>query len=248
MGFHEEEVKNYVKKFCGTDKQKSIEIWNLIKESPELLSLCYIPVSSYIVCLTLGESIKMEREEVEGQRNVPRTITELYKRAINILLFRHHLEYKDKEKPKNYITAKLPKELQDDLNKLKEIARKGMMEEKLIFYDDEVDPGISDCGLFNKLEDKEQNIFCFLHLTIQEFLAALDVVDDIHNVESFLSEHIENPKWHLVILFVSGLIADKFRKMELQRYTTFVENFLFYYFHIYSFTIYFQPALEVISN
>ena len=223
LGFHKGEVKNYVKKFCSDDQQKSREIWNLINESLELLSLCYIPVSSYIVCLTLGESINMDkREEAKGQRNVHRTITELYKRAINILLFRHHLEYKDKEKPKNYITAKLPKELQDDLNKLKAIARKGMMEEKLIFYDDEVDPGIPDCGLFNKLEDKEQNIFCFLHLTIQEFLAALHVVDDMDNVESFLSEHIENPKWHLVILFVAGLIGDKFKEMESQRYTKFV--------------------------
>ena len=220
LGFHKEEIKIYVEKFCSDDEQKSTEIWNLIKESPELLSLCYIPVSSYIVCLTLDESVKMDkREEVEGQSNVPKTITELYKRAINILLFKHHLAYKDKENPKNYITAKLPKELQDDLNKLKAIARKGMMEEKLIFYDNEVDPGISDCGLFNKLEDKRQNIFCFLHLTIQEFLAALDVVDDMDNVESFLSEHIENPKWHLVILFVAGLIGDKFKEMESQRYS-----------------------------
>ena len=220
LGFHKKEIQNYVKKFCSDDEQKSTEIWNLINESPELLSLCYIPVSSYIVCLTLDESVKMDkREEVEGQSTVPRTITELYKRAINILLFRHHLEYKDKEKPKNYIIAKLPKELQDDLNKLKAIARNGMMEEKLIFYDDEVDPGISDCGLFNKLEDKRQNIFCFLHLTIQEFLAALHVVDDMDNVESFLSEHIENPKWHLVILFVAGLIGDKFKEMESQRYS-----------------------------
>ena len=227
LGFHEEEVKNYVEKFCGDDKQKSTEIWSLIKDSPELLTICYIPVSSYIVCLTLDESIKMDKqEEVDGQGNVPRTMTELYKRAINILLFRHHLEYKGKEKPKNYITAKLPKELQDDLNKLKETARKGMREEKLIFYNDEVDSAIPDCGLFNKLEDKNQNIFCFLHLTIQEFLAALDVVDDMDNVESFLSEHIEDPKWHLVILFVAGLIGDKFREMESQRYTKFV-------FHIF---------------
>ena len=223
LGFHKKEIKNYVEKFCSDDEQKSTEIWNLIKESPELLGLCYIPVSSYIICLTLGESIKTDKlKEVEGRSTVPKTITELYKRAKNILLFRHHLEYKDKEKPKNYITAKLPKQLQDDLNKLKAIARKGMMEEKLIFYDDEVDPGISDCGLFNKLEDKEQNIFCFLHLTIQEFLAAMDVVDDMDNVESFLSEHIENPKWHLVILFVAGLIGDKFKEMESQRYTEFV--------------------------
>ena len=220
LGFDEEEVKNYVEKFCGGDKQKSTEIWSLIKDSPELLTTCYIPVSSYIVCLTLDESIKMDnQEEVDGQGNVPRTMTELYKRAINILLFRHHLEHKGKEKPKNYITAKLPKQLQDDLNKLKEIARKGMRKEKLIFYDDEVDAGIPDCGLFNKLEDKSQNIFCFLHLTIQEFLAALDVVDDMDNVESFLSDHIKKPKWHLVILFVAGLIGDKFREMKSQRYT-----------------------------
>ena len=229
LGFHKDEIKKYAKKFCGVNKQKSTEIWNLIQESPELLSLCYIPVSSYIVCLTLGESINMDKqEEAKGQSTVPRTITELYKRARNILLFRHHLEYKDKKKPKNYITAKLPKELQGDLDKLKKIARKGMREEKLIFYDDEVDSGISDCGLFNKLEDKEHNIFCFLHLTIQEFLAALDVVDDMDNVESFLSEHIENPKWHLVILFVAGLIGDTFKEMESQRYSKFV----FYYFYI----------------
>ena len=227
LGFHEEEVKNYVEKFCGDDKQKSTEIWSLIKDSPELLTMCYIPVSSYIVCLTLDESIKMDKqEEVDGQGNVPRTMTELYKRAINILLFRHHLEYKGKEKPKNYITAKLPKQLQDDLNKLKEIARKGMREDKLIFYNDEVDSAIPDCGLFNKLEDKNQNIFCFLHLTIQEFLAALDVFDDMDNVESFLSEHIEDPKWHLVILFVAGLIGDKFREVESQRYAKFL-------FHIF---------------
>jgi hypothetical protein len=167
------------------------------------------------VCLTLKESI-----EVEGQSNVPRTITELYKRAMKILLFRHHLGYKDKPTPKNYIIGKLPEPLQNDLNVLKGIARKGMMEEQLIFEfenDDESASELSDCGLFNKLEDKRQNIFCFLHLTIQEFLAALHVVDDMENVELFLSEHIKNPKWHLVIQFVAGLIGDKMREFKAQR-------------------------------
>jgi hypothetical protein len=166
------------------------------------------------VCLTLKESI-----EVEGQSNVPRTITELYKRAMKILLFRHHIGYKDKPIPNNYIIGKLPDLLQNDLNALKAIARNGMIDEQLIFEfeNDASASKLSDCGLFNKLEDKRQNIFCFLHLTIQEFLAALHVVDDMENVESFLSEHIKNPKWHLVIQFVAGLIGDKMRELKAQR-------------------------------
>lgn len=45
LGFYEEQIQNYVEKFCTGDMKKSSEIWNLIKQSPELLSLCYIPVN-----------------------------------------------------------------------------------------------------------------------------------------------------------------------------------------------------------
>ena len=225
LGFGEEQIREYVKKFCDNDMQKCSDIWNLIKESPELLGLCYIPVNSYIVCLTLRESIGIDAHIVnaEGQRNVPRTITELYKRAIKILLFRHNSKYKLKNEPipKDYmIIAKLPKQLQNDLDKLKGIAKDGMKEDQLIFeYEssDEFVAELSDCGLFNKLEDKRQNVFCFLHLTIQEFLAALHVVDDMENIESFLREHIENPRWHLVIQFVAGLIGNKIKELKEKR-------------------------------
>ena len=218
LGFHEEQIEKYVQNFCCRDDHKSSEIWHLIRESPELLSLCYIPVNSYIVCLTLVESI-----EAEGQRNIPKTITELYKRAIKILLYRHHSKYKMKnneDRPKDYFIANLPHDLQKDLNKLQKIAMNGMTNEELIFNfstDDKLPNGLADCGLFNKLEHKTNNIFCFLHLTIQEFLAALHVVDDINNVQPFLSAHIDNPRWHLVIQFVFGLVGDKMRELEKER-------------------------------
>jgi predicted NACHT family NTPase len=175
--------------------------------------------------LTLKESIGIDGQvNAEGRRNVPRTITELYKRAIKILLFRHNSKYKNEPIPKDYIIGtKLPERLQNDLDKLKEIARDGMIKDQLIFkYEngDEFVAELLDCGLFNKLEDKRRNIFSFLHLTIQEFLAALHVVDDMENVESFLCEHIENPRWHLVIQFVAGLIGDKMKELveEGKRY------------------------------
>ena len=215
MGFDKEQIKKYVETFCYKDIDQSTKMWNFISESPELLSLCYLPVNSYIVCLTLKESIaKDEQEELaEGESNVPRTITDLYKRAIKILLYRHHLRYQDDKIPKDYMIAELPESLQSQLKKLKEIAWNGMIKDEITF---KLDSGnelilteLSGCGLFNKLEDKRQNILCFLHLTIQEFLAALHVVDDMESVESFLSEHIDNPKLHLVIQFVAGLVGHK---------------------------------------
>ena len=118
LGFDQEKIKDYVEKFCRNDVRWSSDIWNEIKQSPELLSLCYIPVNCYIVCLTLMESIELnEKAKNEGQKNVPKTITELFKRAIKILLFRHNS--KDKPIPKDYFIAKLPEALQIDLDKLK---------------------------------------------------------------------------------------------------------------------------------
>ena len=218
LGFHEKQIKEYVEKFCGEDVQKTTEIWSQIKTSQELLSLCYVPVNSYIVCLTLKESIA-----VQDQLEIPKTITELYKRAIKILLYKHNVSFKDKDIPKDYLITKLPENLQNDLNKLKEIARHGMIKDQLIFEfqtndtSDKTFERLSDCGVFNKLEDKRQNFFCFLHLTIQEFLTALGVVDDITKIEAFLCECIDNPKWHLVIQFVAGLIGDKISDMKKEK-------------------------------
>ncbi|XP_028391964.1 NACHT, LRR and PYD domains-containing protein 3-like [Dendronephthya gigantea] len=218
LGFSEKQIEEYVGKFCYDDTQKSSEIWNIIKNSPELLSFCYVPVNSSIVCLTLHESLYFGEHATDGNYSrIPRTITELYKRAIKILLFKHNSKYRHKEPRKNYLTAKLPEQLRKDLDKLKEIAREGMGNDQLVFEFDGSDEFITDLansGVFNQLEDENRYIFSFLHLTIQEFLAALHVVDDIKNVERFLEDHINEPRWHLVIQFVAGLLGDKMRELR----------------------------------
>ena len=223
LGFQREEIKSYVKKFCRYNEDKSTRLWQLIEQSPEYLSLSYIPVNCYIICLTLKESIDADELDESGeessQSNAPRTITELYKRAINILLFRHHNDYRKKQYPKDYMNAELPEQLQNDLDHLKKFATKGMIEDQLVFEfpSGSKDAELSDCGIINKLEDKRRNLFCFLHLTIQEFLAAQHVVDDMEHVEAFLLDHIDDPKWHLVIQFVAGLIGDKIKELEIER-------------------------------
>ena len=228
LGFHKKQIKSYVKKFCQKDKDKSTKLWNLIKQSPEYLSLSYVPVNCYIICLTLMEAIDAdEQEEVveeSFQSKVPRTITELYKRAIKVLLFRHHNKHKAKGIPeaKDYMIAKLPGHFQNDLDYLKKTARKGMLENNLVFKFESDDKRVElkDCGLINDMEVKRGNLFSFLHLTIQEFLAAQDVVDHMEHVEAFLIEHIDDPKWYLVIQFVAGLIGDKIKELEIERTTS----------------------------
>jgi GTPase SAR1 family protein len=218
LGFFEDQIKEYVLKFCDNESIMSNRIWNQIQGSAEMRSLCYIPVNSYIVCLTLKESF--ENDESWSQlheslnRNILGTITELYKRAVKVLLYRHHPKYRSQTRPSDYLIIPFPKELEKDLMKLKEIAKKGICDGQLIFERTSRDEfgDLANCGLFTKLPDKQRNLFCFLHLTLQEFFAASKVVDDMNKVVQFLDHHVKDPKWHLVIQFVAGLVGDKIRE------------------------------------
>jgi GTPase SAR1 family protein len=220
LGFFEEQIEEYAFKFCQNENIRAELIWNEIRGSPEMLSLCYIPVNSYIVCLTLTESIENESGSQLHEslnKNILGTITELYKRAVKILLYRHHPVYRLQQRPRDYLITPFPEELENNLMKLKKVARKGICDGKLIFErtSREEFGDLVNCGLFTKLPDK--NLFCFLHLTLQEFLAASDVVDDIDKVVEYLDDHVEDPKWHLVIQFVAGLVGDKMREYKNQK-------------------------------
>ncbi|XP_028416259.1 protein NLRC5-like [Dendronephthya gigantea] len=220
LGFSREQIKKYVIKFCENDKDTGELIWNQIQESAELLSFCYIPVNSYIVCLTLKESIQFDINEGlhhKGFRmNIPKTITELYKRAVKVLMYRHNPKFKLLPRPNDYLDYPLPEELDKDLMKITQVAMDAMKNESSIFERTGDEFGeLANCGLFNKLPDS-RNFFCFLHLTLQEFLAASKVVtDDMRNVEVFLETHFRDPKWHLVIQFVAGLIGDKIKTAKM---------------------------------
>jgi hypothetical protein len=221
LGFFEEQIRNYVFKFCKNNNDTAELIWNQIQGSGELLSLCYIPVNSYIVCLTLKEST-----ENDGGRDIPKTITELYNRAVKVLIYRHHPIYKLKPRPSDYLITSFAKQIKIEFSKLKEIAKCGIEKGELIFERTTEDEfgDLANCGFFHKLPDRRRNYFCFLHLTLQEFLAALNVVDNIKNVGKFFDTYIEDPKWHLVIQFVAGLVGDRIKEAEKARETDRVET------------------------
>ncbi|XP_046841874.1 NACHT, LRR and PYD domains-containing protein 12-like [Xenia sp. Carnegie-2017] len=206
LGFFEDQIKEYVDKFCSKDKNTAKNIYEHVDTSLELKSLCYIPLNSYIVCLTLKEYLTCKAEDI------PKTNTELYNRVIKNLLWKNHPLCTSGEIPRtnDYLILPLPLKLKEDIDKVTDIAVSGIKEGNL-FFEKSINSAfyeLENCGVFYRIPDAKRLQYCFLHLTIQEFLAAQCIVEDWGNIPLFLDENKRDPKWHLVIQFVAGLVGD----------------------------------------
>ena len=112
---------------------------------------------------------------------------------------------------------KLPSSVQEVFTRLGKIAFDGIREGRLIFESHEVND-LESNGLFHRLPDTKDHPlaegreqYCFLHLTLQEFLAAKYLVDTLSSeqLRIFVSDHIQDGAWKVVMQFVAGLLAEK---------------------------------------
>ena len=206
IGFTPEKTEDYVRQFCKNKNRTDLKpkIWNHIKSSSELLNLCYIPVNCSIICTTLFECLSDPTNDTEI---LPSTLTELYETATNHYEEHHHKGDKS--------TAK------DVLKKLRELAFNGMKKGQLVFEQELFDEQMQKSGLLNSLSNpifplKKQ--FCFIHLTIQEFLAAEHVIETYSTAEikKFISDHFESAKWHLILQFIAGLLGKKMKMFDME--------------------------------
>ena len=208
IGFTPEKVEEYVSRFCNNNDRSDLipKIWGHINSSSELLNLCYIPENSFIVCVALSGCLS-DKENVTSV--LPTTLTELYQTAID------HFE---KHHGRKVSSGKM-------LGKLQQISFCGMLEGQLIFDDDEFfDEETKMSGLLNHLSKPRpfpiHTQFCFIHLTIQEFLAAKYVIETFSpdEIKTFISEHVTQSKWHLVLQFLAGLLGKKMKKSDRKEY------------------------------
>ncbi|KAM9363818.1 uncharacterized protein ABDE67_020236 [Symphorus nematophorus] len=189
-GFTDEQKEEYFRKRF-TDEEKAGRIVSHIKTSRSLHIMCHIPVFCWIT-VTVLEGVLKTREGGE----LPKTLTEMY---AEFLVFQIH-QTKDKyelEKGHRYIES------------LAKLAFTELKKGNLIFYEkDLMDSGIdvseaSKCsGVFTEIFKEEhgkkknggKKMFSFVHLSVQEFLAALYVemslINRNKNVMSKLAETV----------------------------------------------------------
>ena len=209
VGFTEERVRSYVQSYCKHDKKNNTtatRMWEHIQHNLTLLSLCYIPVNCRIVCFLLKELIKLS---YQNSIALPTRLTEIYQGALRLLIFKHHPEYREKPFLGNEGFSETVEKHLSDLGML---AMKGIAEGRMIFGLKEVGE-MKNCGLLNQMPDYRVSLvefeqcFCFTHLTLQEFLAAREIAKmDPHKLSEFIATNAEDPRWHLVIQFVAGLL------------------------------------------
>ena len=210
IGFTEDRIEEYVTKFCHSHDRDDLKrkIWNHIKSSSDLLNSCYIPVNCWIVVTILFERVQSDpANEIES---LPTTLTDLYQAAVT------HLD-------ENHFRKIGGQSFEEAIKKLQTLAFKGIETMQLIFENELFDEQMKQSGLLNSLSNphsQAQTQFCFIHLTVQEFLAARHVIQIFgpEEIKEFFFSHIKSSKWHLVLQFIAGLLGKEIKMFQKDRY------------------------------
>uniref|UniRef100_A0A672FKH1 NACHT domain-containing protein n=1 Tax=Salarias fasciatus TaxID=181472 RepID=A0A672FKH1_SALFA len=176
-GFTDPQKEEYFRRRFREEEQAS-RIISHIKTSRSLHIMCHIPVFCWITATVLEKVLK-SREGGE----LPKTLTQM---------FIHHLVVQAKVKKVKYdggaaTDPHWSPESREMIESLGKLAFEELQKGNLIFYE----PDLTECGIdlraasvysgmFTQVFREESGlyqdkVFCFIHLSLQEFLAALHV-------------------------------------------------------------------------
>ena len=147
---------------------------DFIFSNPVINSLMYIPVNCAIIA-QVYKDIRKSRELM------PKTMTQLYT-ILTLVLIRRHMISSGKWDEGTRVPSSLkdlPESVSIDLKRVSQLAYSGLFKEdvQLVFTDSDVGEGFQHLGLMNTVKEMyvcegAATSYSFLHLSIQEFLAA----------------------------------------------------------------------------
>ncbi|KAG1927644.1 protein NLRC3 [Pimephales promelas] len=177
-GFTDPQKEEYFRKRFS-DETVSSRIISHIKTSRTLYIMCHIPVFCWITAKVLHNILIKNNTE-----NISTTLTEMY---IHFLLIQMNMKNQKYDEQEERDFSKLLQSNREMILKLAKLAFEQLKKENVVFYEKD----LKSCGIdvsedseftgmiaeIFKKEDgfRESKIFCFMHLSVQEFLAAVHV-------------------------------------------------------------------------
>ncbi|XP_041637967.1 NLR family CARD domain-containing protein 3-like isoform X3 [Cheilinus undulatus] len=176
-GFTDPQKEEYLRKRFREEEQASTIITH-IKTSQSLHIMCHIPVFCWITATVLEDLLKTR----EGGE-LPKTLTEMFIYFLVVQTKQKSIKYDGGAETDPHWSPE-SREMIESLGKL---AFEQLQKGNLIFYEQDLMEGGIDIraasvysGVFTQVFREERGlyqdkVFCFIHLTVQEFLAALHV-------------------------------------------------------------------------
>ncbi|XP_073687777.1 NACHT, LRR and PYD domains-containing protein 3-like [Garra rufa] len=233
QGFNDSQKEEYFKKRISDEHQAS-RIISHIRSARSLHTMCHIPVFCWMSATVLQNALK---EDVTAE--IPQTLTEMY---IHFLLI--HIKRKCDERD----PEKVLKSNREVIMKLAEVAFRELMKSNVMFYEEDLrESGINvtDASVFSEICTEifkeepvihQRKIYCFIHLSVQEFLAAfyvfycylcstmevLKTFDAMHNLhKGAVDKALESKKGHLDLFlrFLLGISLESNQTLLLDLLT-----------------------------
>ncbi|CAL8327834.1 unnamed protein product [Boreogadus saida] len=203
-GFTDPQKEEYFRKRFREENLASTIISH-IKKSRSLHIMCHIPLFCWITATVVEDFFRSSRR---GER-IPNTLTQMYIHLLRVQSIKGDRKYHRSAEPYQCWSS----ESRDIIVILGKLAFNQLIKGRLIFYEaDLAECGINVkeasvySGVFTQIFKEEcelyhERVFCFVHLSIQEFLAALHVfLTFINTGDNLLSEKPQTSEANSLLL------------------------------------------------
>ncbi|XP_059384126.1 NACHT, LRR and PYD domains-containing protein 12 isoform X2 [Carassius carassius] len=172
-GFNDPQKEEYLNKRIN-DKHLSGRIITHLKSSRSLYIMCHIPVFCWLSVMVLERMFNTAEDE-----EIPKTLTQMYTHFLLLQTHAKNMRYTREHNP--------GPEDEERILKLGKLAFQQLKNGNLIFYEEDlmacgidVKEAVVYSGVCSQIFREESaltenKVYCFIHLSIQEFLAAMYV-------------------------------------------------------------------------